>query len=466
MNELPSISADTLHRTVKMALDTGEVGSLEEAYALFGRYRLDLSIDAATAATPAGQAAVLTIVNCGRRALLGGVSVAGELEVPLRLSLPGLGPTLGASVVALGGALAKEPPAGAPLLILGAAPAALPELALTVVYDGWRAGVVPADEQPPFANSAEDVLAAMVAGALGVSEIFQNFRGHQLSARRRVGLNLWRPDERAWEVSRPGPTGFVAPSRLWLIGLGHLGQAYLWALGLLPYARPEEVELTLQDFDRLALSNDSTSPLTNGTLLGEPKVRAMADWAEQRGFKTRMIERRFAGDIKLQPDDPRVALCGVDNGAARALLEDCGFDLVVEAGLGAGPEEYLAMRLHCFPGCQKARDLWRDDEKVAAPSTRHAPAYDKLGREGLDECGLVSLASRTVGAPFVGTVAAGLVIAELLRRLNGAGGVDVLDLTLRDLVSREVVAARQPMRGFNPGFTELALRRAPAPPTT
>ena len=26
--------------------------------------------------------------------------------------------------------------------------------------------------------------------------------------------------------------------RLWLIGLGHLGQAYLWALGLLPYLEP------------------------------------------------------------------------------------------------------------------------------------------------------------------------------------------------------------------------------------
>jgi hypothetical protein len=277
-----------------------------------------------------------------------------------------------------------------------------------------------------------------------------------MAARRRVGMNLWRPGERDWEVSAPGPTDVVAPSRLWLIGLGHLGQAYLWALGLLPYARPEDVELTLQDFDSLAPSNDSTSPLTNYALISQRKTRAMAAWAELRGFRTRMIERRFAGDITLQPDDPRVALCGVDSAAARATLEGAGFDLVVEAGLGAGPIEYLAMRLHSFPGSRTAREIWRDEGEAAATSTRHAPAYKRLSEDGLDECGLVTLASRTVGAPFVGTVAAGLAIAEVLRRLNGVAGFDVLDLTLRDTNSREMVPSSTKLWGFNPGFTDLS----------
>ena len=35
----------------------------------------------------------------------------------------------------------------------------------------------------------------------------------------------------------------LLPSRLWLIGLGHLGQAYLGALGLLPYADAAKVGL-------------------------------------------------------------------------------------------------------------------------------------------------------------------------------------------------------------------------------
>ena len=35
------------------------------------------------------------------------------------------------------------------------------------------------------------------------------------------------------------------PSRLWLIGLGHLGQTYMWGLGLLPYSNPEVTPLFL-----------------------------------------------------------------------------------------------------------------------------------------------------------------------------------------------------------------------------
>jgi hypothetical protein len=44
------------------------------------------------------------------------------------------------------------------------------------------------------------------------------------------------------------------------------------------------------------------------------------------------------------------------------------------------------------------------------------PAYQSLKREGMDSCGLAQLASRTVGVPFVGLIAACLVVSELLRR--------------------------------------------------
>jgi hypothetical protein len=46
--------------------------------------------------------------------------------------------------------------------------------------------------------------------------------------------------------------------RLWLIGLGHLGQAYLWALGLLPYASSDAVSLILQDTDIITPSTESS----------------------------------------------------------------------------------------------------------------------------------------------------------------------------------------------------------------
>ncbi len=84
---------------------------------------------------------------------------------------------------------------------------------------------------------------------LAVAEVFQRLRGN-LAGDRDVGLSLWDP--RAPWRSSSGPAVWVAPSKLWVLGLGHLGRAFLWTLGLLPFERPTDVELTLQDFDRLA----------------------------------------------------------------------------------------------------------------------------------------------------------------------------------------------------------------------
>lgn len=53
-------------------------------------------------------------------------------------------------------------------------------------------------------------------------------------------------------------------------------------------------------------------------------------------------------------------------------------------------------------------------------------AYANLKDKGIDACGLAQLASRTVGVPFVGLVAAVLVISELLRRLNGGAFCEVI----------------------------------------
>lgn len=446
---------DTLNRVVKMALDTGEVASVAEGYALFAKYRLGVLVAANASHSAAHQAALLTIINTGRRALLGGVLVAGQLDVPLLAYLAGGHPTLAAAARALGATLVETLPANVPTLVLGEPSTNLPAITLRVTFGAWKGGVIPADEDRALGEEPNAVLPAILAGAMGVSEIFQNLRGNPIAAQRSIGLSLWYPEIVDWESAPPGPVDFVAPSRLWLIGLGHLGQAYLWVLGLLPYCTPNEVELTLQDFDSLTLANDSTSVLTTAARVGERKTRVMAEWAEARGFRTRLVERRFSGDVSLQEDDPRVALCGVDNLAARAALEDAGFDLVVEAGLGAGPREYLAMRLHVFPSSLSARKRWASLGADAISPVGEAPAYAQLAKDGVDDCGLVQLASRTVGAPFVGVVAAAIAVGEVVRRLNGAAGCEIVDLTLRDIRLRQVVQAARALRGFNPGFSNL-----------
>jgi len=455
-DEPATIDADSLNRVVKMALDTGEAATVQAGYDLFRSYRLGVVIGQGAATSPPHQAALLTIVNAGRRSMLGGVEVAGEIDVPLRVPISGCR-TLADAVKRLRGRGVKNIPKGSPTLVLGAVP---PELEpgkesplLVVTFDGWRGGVIPASEGRRLEERNAIIPAAVLAGALGVSEAFQHLRGNPMAGRRSVGLSLWKPDALAWETAADGPSSIVLPSRLWLIGLGHLGQAYLWTVGLLPYSQPSDVELVLQDFDELSLANDSTSLLTTPRLIGRLKTRAMAKWAEARGFRTRLVERLFPGGIRISDDEPRLALGGVDNPQARAAYEDAGFDCIVEAGLGAGPREYLALRLHTFPGSTTARKKWGGIAGASAASMPETSAYRDLARNGVDSCGVVRLATRTVGAPFVGAVAATLVISEVLRRLNGGAALEVLDLTLRDPASRAAVQASCEPDRFNPGFT-------------
>src|SRR5437588_9362189 len=77
--------SDILHRTIKLALDTGEAASIEEAVQRFEGYRLLLEVGPDVASSPTLQAALLTAVNTGRRCFLGGVQVVGDLDVALRV---------------------------------------------------------------------------------------------------------------------------------------------------------------------------------------------------------------------------------------------------------------------------------------------------------------------------------------------------------------------------------------------
>ena len=354
------IGPDRLHRHLKLALDTGEAANHEEAQRLFESYRLGIVVGDRVAHSATLQAAVLTAVNTGRRSFLGGVCVEGTLDVPLLVPW-GSCHTLGEAVADLQGvntALAS----GVPRIAIGdsSIPSVDAEFAVRATFDGWRGGVVPLDQGLTLPERQECVPAGVLAGALGVSEAFQFVRGdNAMAGRRAVGLSLWQPEpDVEWlAAGEPGPVLEKLPGSAWLIGLGHLGQAFLWTLGLLPYASPEDVNLILQDFDELVEANASTSLLTTSANLGLKKTRAMALWCESRGFRTSIVERLFAADFRIAGEEPRVALCGVDNALARADLEGVGFDRVIESGLGAGTQEYLAFSGSYFPCAAEPRSI-------------------------------------------------------------------------------------------------------------
>ncbi len=247
-----------------------------------------------------------------------------------------------------------------------------------------------------------------------------------MAGRRRAGVSLWNPG-RDWFLSdETEPALSFLPSRLWMIGLGNLGQACLWLLTTLPYAARAGVELVLEDFDRIAPSNESTSLLTDYSVIGQMKSRAMADWLERRDFRTVIEERPFGEWTRRNKLEPGVAICGVDNIDARRSLECAGFGLVVEAGLGRGRWACKNYSVHTFPSSLKAADLWRDDVFYAESDAERMPAYEAAKHPELDDCGLTQLRSRSVGIPFVSLTTAAFVISEILRRLNGGHALELL----------------------------------------
>lgn len=450
---------DSLSRSVKLALDSGEASTLAEAEQIFAGYQLVIQVGQDVAASPTKQVALLTAINAARRCFLGGVQVANCPDAPLLVPWRRCR-TLWQAVTELGGTLVTSPSYNVPRIVIGGADRITveSEFALRVTFDGWCGGVVPLDDGRRLPERNEFTPSGVLAGALAVSEAFQFARGRYAHAgRRATGLSLWRPEvDTPWlDIHEPGPQLSYLPSQLWMIGLGHLGQAFLWTLGFLPYAHPNEVLIVLQDYDSLIQANDSTSLLTRVDLVGQRKTRAMAGWCEQRGFRTRIQERRFAANFKIDNEEPRVALCGVDNAMARAALEDVGFAQVIEAGLGLGTDEYLAFQMHCFPSSRSALARWGGTlEKTTPQSLINQPAYKSLSADGLDQCGLTLLAGRSVGAAFVGAMTSTLVVAELLRMATGDQRYDVIDGSLRSLQHRQAITSGIPTVPFNPGLTE------------
>lgn len=448
--------ADNLHRLVKYALDSGEAKTLAEAESLFQGYRLALTIHRDEVRNPINQAALLTAVALGRRVFLGGIYVEGDLDVPLTVPLP-LRSRLHEAVADLGG-LPTSQDAGIPTITIGGGH--LPRRTgfhIRTATAGWRGGVLPAHSKLIPAPGPTVPLAAMLSAGLAVNEAFLFVeRGNPAAGKRPIGLSLWQPaaDINWLEPDPSEPQIAYLPSRLWLIGLGHLGQAYLWGLGLLPYKEPGNLSLVLQDIDEITPSTESTSILSDAAMAGQKKTRAMATWAERRGFATALQERRFDDDFHRQDDEPAIALCGLDNVLGRHALDQVGFDLVVEAGIGRGQQNFRTIYLHTLPGSRSAKEIWKS--ATSSETTEDRPAYQEMLNSGeLDRCGVTLLAGKAVGAPFVGTVAATLVLSQVLRLLHGETLYQLIDLDLLSVEHRLAVPNPENFQSLNPGYTTV-----------
>ena len=277
-------------------------------------------------------------------------------------------------------------------------------------------------------------VAGILAASLALSELFLSFAEISMEGTRRtVGMSLWRPDLDIGDAEALGISVEYLPRDLWVLGLGHLGNAYLWSLATLPYEDPKAVEFALLDFDTVEKDNVETGIIFTMDFLSRFKTRACDAWLDRRSFKTRLVERRFDAMFRLQDREPALALCGFDSNPARRDLPQAQFRRVIDSGLGGMANNFDTISFHTLPNPRAADELWPDlskeeEAKLAAHQERIArenPGYVQLGG---DDCGRRDLAGKSVAVPFVGTSAASVVVAEAVRLLHD--GPAYLDIKL------------------------------------
>ncbi|MCY4499147.1 MAG: hypothetical protein OXC14_17920 [Rhodospirillaceae bacterium] len=394
-------------RLSKILVDSEKI-SFDEAQARLRSLTLEVVVGAG-AFSPAAHAAALTAVSVGSRTFVGGVRLTGAVHGRAITHLPLRAESL-AEAAHLVGTSEFEGTASRRIVIgmddAGAGWAVSPW------WTGWSAGTAKPSEARPV--KGDNPLPGIAAGAMAVGVAFEAERSQFVDFTGQV--DLWPVG--AGQVAPRFQETFL-PGALWLVGLGNLGQAYLWALSALPFADPGSVSLVLQDRDSISEENWATSVLVKAETYGALKTKVAEDWASAKGFRVRRIDRWLTARDRVEDDDPRLALSGVDKVSTRQLMAKFGFDCIVDGGLGRTATDFDRYRVTVF---DKNRSIDHHFAGLAdAPARQEPPnddAYRCLERE-VGACGAAEVGGASVAVPYVSAVAGAIVVARVIAITSG-----------------------------------------------
>lgn len=389
--------AETLNRTLKLAMDEGKAASYEDAERLFRSFRLKIAVAPGFTQSPAAQAAVLTLLNAARKTFLGGVELIGPLEE--RCTMAWFKGQSLAEVAAEFGINCKPSFGETPTIVVGDVTLpAPPDFCLGIRLHA-RGFIL-----EPGGHSGWEISAAVEAGVAAagaaINEAFQYiYRGWQLAGQRRIRFDFADSHRLPSQVST------------WVVGLGHLGQAYLWTRALSNESLDQHIRLT--DFDTVTLSSLSTCLMVDIGDVGRKKVDTVANRLAQIGFDVTRDDSKLSLDEDVVAPDGLLVVIAVDNIGLRRGLDRLRGARVHECGIGEGVDGFTRVQMHAFPGSRLARDVWAgDDPRASRPVDISKPAYQALLGKSGDECGTTVVASRSVATPFVGAFA-GAILAHM-----------------------------------------------------
>lgn len=390
-------------RILKAVTDNSEV-PFDEARQKLQSVKLAVVVAASAARTAAGAACLLTAVNAAGRTF-GTVTVVGARGVEAQR--PFLeADSLQTAVQLLGGTLASAVPADATHVVaIGDVDVPSDRFCMRCFWSGWRAGVRKLSDVEALGDGT-NALAGVYAGTLAVREAFANMLGRRFSPRSST-VSLWTPWD-ASETEGDGPRHMYLPTDLTLVGLGHLGQGFLWSLLFLPMTG----RLVLWDYQRAGVENVPTGLLTIKGDVGDHKTRIAARRMEAAGWKTDLVERKFLADNSRQDSDPALVITALDSPLPREHVLGASYPYMLDIGVGHGPVDFDSAQLRCFASGDPSS--WGSPS--VATSTEgllRRTAYQRIA--ALDSCGAYELASASVAVPFVGAALGALAVAQALR---------------------------------------------------
>lgn len=265
---------------------------------------------------------------------------------------------------------------------------------------------------PPEGQGANPTSSFALAGYLSYSALAQV-----------VGVPPFRGGNRVTTLDLPS-AGKFDPSclntNLSVLGLGHIGNAYLALLFFISRRFPSKPQLILIDKDRIESLNWTTNILLpeNQSWVGIPKVDALAELTRTWGYETISL----ITDINwgwTAPPGSRYAMLGFDNFTARRIAVAAGYDWLIESGVGTSferpriswhslpPDNGIAKRLF---GKESMRPLEQDVEDT--------PFIHHLKSENAG-CGWLTFQGIQASAPSMGLVAAAYGWCELQIAISG-----------------------------------------------
>lgn len=405
------------------------------------------------------QVMALTAVNLANKSFNAKVPVLASESLWNSRSLTGLTtkPTFGEALAELGATKSQMLVDTRLTLVLGEVEP--PRRAIRMTFDGWLVGVGPASTFPRWPERALCPLAAVAAAAIGVGEAFSNWAGINVMATRQdIKFSLWHPGTDVANREAQGDEVLEFPEMLEFFGVGHLGQAYLWAMTSLPFADRSSLKPYLCDDDEIEEPNVETGALLCQGSIGEPKTRVVADWLRVRGIKAKLIERFIDQSYVRAQAEPQIALSGFDNNEARQWVSTAGFTRIIDAGLGGEACNFDSIAIRSWPHDRDAQEIW-PVETIQQRQAREAHKRELAASNRIyanlapDECGRLLVANKAVAVPFVGALAACFALAEVLRACNGGptffdGRTRVCSMGTAGPTARISAQEASPLRGI------------------